>query len=283
MSEISIKAANQILPITRVLAGIVVPVLFVAFVMLYLFPDNSGQLFAWPIKPRMSAMMLGATYLGGAYFFSRVIFARHWYTVKLGFLPVSTFAGILGITTLLHWDKFTPGHISFILWAILYFTLPLIIPVVWYINRRVNLDSPRPEESPFSRLLSLTIGGLGLVLSAVSLMMLLFPGLMAPTWTWTLSPLTTRVLSAMFALSGFVGLGVAVERRWSSARVIFQAQVISIVLILLAMFLNRGEILWSYWTSWFFVSGLLFEMAVIGWAYYESRRATLVPEASATD
>ena len=269
------KQVNQILPITRVLAGIVVPVLFVAFGMLYVFPDNSGQLFAWPVKPSMSAMMLGATYLGGAYFFPMVILARHWYTVKLGFLPVSTFAGILGISTILHWDKFTPGHISFILWAILYFSLPFIIPIVWYINRRVNLGSPRPDETRFSRPLSLTLGGLGFVLSTVSLVMLLFPGLMAPTWSWTLSPLTTRVMSAMFALSGFVGLGVAVERRWSSARVIFQAQIISIVFILLAMYLNRADVLWNFWTSWFFVSGLLIELAVIGWAYYESRRAAV--------
>ena len=41
---------DRVLLASKVLAGIVVPVLVVAFVMLYLLPDNSGQLFAWPIN-----------------------------------------------------------------------------------------------------------------------------------------------------------------------------------------------------------------------------------------
>ncbi|MBN1248843.1 MAG: hypothetical protein JXC32_14375 [Anaerolineae bacterium] len=59
------ESQDCVLPMTRVLAAIVVPFLVVAFGMLYLFPDSSGAVFAWPIKPHMSAMMLGATYLGG--------------------------------------------------------------------------------------------------------------------------------------------------------------------------------------------------------------------------
>jgi hypothetical protein len=56
---------DRVLMITRVLAGIVLPVLAIAFGMLYFFPNNSGLLFAWPVKPMMSAMMLGETYIGG--------------------------------------------------------------------------------------------------------------------------------------------------------------------------------------------------------------------------
>ena len=140
---------DRVLLASRILGGLVVPVLLVAFFMLYLLPDDSGLLFAWPIKPRMSAMMLGATYLGGAYFFSRVMVARRWHAVRLGFLPVSTFAGILGIATVLHWDKFTPNHISFVLWVILYFSLPFIIPLVWYANQRVNRGQNEPAEGAF--------------------------------------------------------------------------------------------------------------------------------------
>ena len=54
-------ANDRILRITTILAAIIVPILSVAFLMLYLFPGQSGLLFAWPIKPKMSAMMLGAT------------------------------------------------------------------------------------------------------------------------------------------------------------------------------------------------------------------------------
>jgi hypothetical protein len=152
---------NQLLPITRLLAAIIVPILLAAFIMLYLFPNDSGRLFAWPISPPMSAMMLGATYLGGAYFFTRVALAKSWRSVQLGFIPVSTFAGILGITTLLHWDKFTPGHISFILWALLYFTLPFVIAWVWRLNQRATQQEAPDSEQSIARGLRLGFGALG--------------------------------------------------------------------------------------------------------------------------
>ncbi len=143
-------APDRVLGVTRLLAAIIVPILLAAFIMLYLFPNDSGRLFAWPIKPPLSAMLLGATYLGGAYFFTRVFLARQWHTVRLGLIPVTVFAGTLGIATLLHWDKFTHGHISFILWAFLYFTLPFIIPLAWYLNQRANQGQPSTAEARLS-------------------------------------------------------------------------------------------------------------------------------------
>ena len=50
---------------------------------------------------------------------------------------------------------------------------------------------------------------------------------MIAVWPWTLTPLTARVAGAMFALPGLVGLGIALDRRWSAARIILQAQAIS--------------------------------------------------------
>ncbi|MGW8252128.1 MAG: hypothetical protein ACWGO1_15920, partial [Anaerolineales bacterium] len=231
--------------------------------------------FAWPVKPMMSAMMLGATYIGGAYFFTQVILARQWHTVRLGFIPVSTFAGILGISTLLHWDKFTQGHISFILWAILYFVLPFVIPVVWYMNQRTNRGGPDPRRGELPRSLCVTAGVLGGVMAAVSLVLLVAPQVMTPTWGWTLTPLTARIMSAMFALSGLVGLEVAYDRHWSSVRIVMQAQSISIVLILLAMLPTFRDIQWGGWGTWLFIGGLLVALGVNGWTFLASRKTAL--------
>jgi hypothetical protein len=78
---------------TRVLALVIIPFLLGAFVILYGFPSHTARLFAWPIKPTMTAMMLGSAYFGGAYFFVRVLAERHWSVIKNGFLPVVLFAG----------------------------------------------------------------------------------------------------------------------------------------------------------------------------------------------
>jgi hypothetical protein len=263
-------ASDRVLGITRLLAAIIVPILLAAFIMLYLFPNDTGRLFAWPIKPPASAMLLGATYLGGAYFFTRVVFSRQWHTVRLGLIPVSVFAGILGIATLLHWDKFTHGHISFILWAFLYFTLPFVIPVVWYLNQRANQKGPSEPESRFSGGLRLAIGGVGAVMLVSGAILLVFPQWMIPIWPWTLSPLTARVMAAMFALPGLVGLGVAFDGRWSSASIIFQAQALSILFFLIAIVWVKDEIRWSQLGIWAFLAGLLLVILLIGLAAWEA-------------
>src|SRR5690242_3228272 len=104
--RITHDGSDRVLPVTRWVAAIIVPFLVAAFIILYLFPDHTLALFAWGIQPRMSAMMLGAAYIGGAYFFVRVATNARWHEVHIGFLPVTTFATLLGIATILHWDRF---------------------------------------------------------------------------------------------------------------------------------------------------------------------------------
>lgn len=265
-------ARDRLLPVTRLLAAVIVPILLAAFIMLYFFPGHSGALFAWPIQPPLTAMLLGATYLGGAYFFTRVVFAQQWHTVRLGFLPVSAFAGMMGIATVLHWERFTHGFISFQLWALLYFTLPFVIPVVWSLNERAVRGARLPAEPLLPAALRWALGIVGGVMAAASLVLLVSPQALIPLWPWPLTPLTARALAAMFVLPGWVGIGVGRDGRWSAARWIFQAQSLAIGLFLLAMALNRQQIAWGQVGAWTFLGGLLLVLALIGWAWRESRR-----------
>jgi hypothetical protein len=168
-------------------------------------------------------MVLGATYLGGAYFFTRVLISNDWRSIRLGFLPVSIFAAILGIATILHWERFNHGHISFILWAFLYFTLPFVIFAYWFLNQRSNSLGMGQNEPKIPLWVRAGIGILGSVLVVSSLILLIVPEAMIPAWPWTLTPLTARVMAAMSALAGMVGIGVAVDRSWEPARIPLQA------------------------------------------------------------
>src|SRR4051794_27867227 len=91
---------DRVLPLTRGVAYAIVPFLVVAFAVLYPWPDDTGRLFAWRIRPTMTAMMLGSAYLGGAYFFLRAARAAAWHTIKGGFVPVGVFASLMGVTTI---------------------------------------------------------------------------------------------------------------------------------------------------------------------------------------
>ena len=255
---------DQILPETRWVAVLVIPFLVVAFVILYLLPHETERLFAWKLQPTMSAMMLGAAYAGGIYFFTALLRSTQWHRVKVGLLPVTSFAGLLGIATILHWDRFNHSHISFYAWAGLYFTAPIIVFIVWLRNRAQDAGAEEEGEATLPiavRWISAVVGAITL---AIGLFLFVTPAIMIQVWAWTLSPLTARVMGAMFALPGVVGLGMALDARWSAARIIVESQGFSILLILLAALRARAEIDWANWTSWAFVLGLGGLVACLG-------------------
>jgi hypothetical protein len=247
---------DQILPETRWVAALVIPFLVVAFVILFIFPQETGRLFAWKIQPSMSAMMLGAAYAGGIYFFAGVLRSKQWHKIKVGFLPVTAFASLLGIATILHWDRFNHGHISFFAWTGLYFTAPFIVLAVWIRNRNQDSGLIDTQDAVIPFLIRLFIGAIGVVLLGISLFLFIQPVIMIGLWPWTLTPLTARVMGAMFALPGVVGLGIALDMRWSSANIILQSQSFSILLILIAAVWAWRDFDWTKLVSWMFVSGL---------------------------
>lgn len=253
----NIDNGNQIFPQTRWLAALVIPFLVVAFIILFIFPEKTEQLFAWKIQPSMSAMMLGSAYAGGIYFFTSVLKSKQWHKVKVGFLPVTAFASLLGIATILHWDRFTHGHISFIAWTALYFTAPFLVFFVWLRNRGQDNGEPDPH---FDVVLATSarwlMGTFGAVTLVFSIYLFTQPTIMITLWPWTLTPLTARVMGAMFALPALVGLGIAADKRWSVANIILQSQGFSIFLILLAITITRQNFDWSNPSSWLFTLGL---------------------------
>ena len=178
---------DAVLPATRALSAFIVPFLLVAFVVLYGYPRSTGRLFAWKINPPMTPMTLGAVYIGGAYFFVQAFRATQWHTVKAGFVAVGTFATLLGIATIMHWDRFNHDHVAFWLWAGLYFTTPLLVWGVWLANRRREAP-PHPDDlflpSAARRVMGAT-AGLAVV---VAVFLFLAPQHAIDTWPWMLTP-----------------------------------------------------------------------------------------------
>ena len=235
---------NRILSETRWVAGLVIPFLVVAFIILFIFPNQTGMLFAWKIQPSMSAMMLGSAYAGGIYFFTGVLRSRQWHKVKVGFLPVIAFASLLGIATILHWDKFNHSHVSFFAWAGLYFTTPFIVSFVWLRNRKQDAGNSGEQDTIIPYTWRLIMGAFGSITLVISLFLFLQPGMLISLWPWTLTPLTARVMGAMFALPGLVGLGIALDKRWDAAILILQSQGFSLLLILIASILSSQDYDW---------------------------------------
>jgi hypothetical protein len=225
---------GTVLPATRWLALFVIPFLVVAAAILWFWPDQTGRLFAWPIKPNMTAMLLATAYAGGIYFFTRVALAKQWHRVKVGFLPVATFSSLLGVATVLHWDRFTHGHVSFWAWVALYFIAPPLVVAAWWRNRRHDSGRRERDDPAIPVPLRWLIGAMGLALGVLGLVLFVSPGVLIPDWPWKLTPLTARVVSAILAMQAVAFVGIALDERWSAARVMIEAELVAVPLTALA-------------------------------------------------
>jgi hypothetical protein len=250
---------DRVLALTRRVSLVIIPFLVVAFAVLVPWPSDTARLFAWAIKPTLTSMVLGSVYLGGAYFFLRAFRAREWHTVKGGFIPVGTFATLMGVATIAHWDKFLHAHVAFWLWAGLYFTTPFLVFWVFLANRKY--DAPAADGDLLlsvgvSRIIAV-VGGLSML---TGVFLFLLPDQVVRIWPWALTPLTSRVLGAIFCL-GMAGLGALFDRRWSSARVLLQVAALMLALIVVAGARATGELDSANAMTWLISSGFV---AVLG-------------------
>jgi hypothetical protein len=266
---------DRIRPLTRGVSLAIIPFLVIAFAVLYPVPHDTARLFAWPIKPTIMPMILASVYIGGAYFFYRAATARQWHTVKGGFVPVATFATLMGIATILHWAKFSHSHVAFWLWAGLYFTTPFLIFWVWWANRRHDAPATSADLMlPVS--VSRVIAVLGALSVLTAMFLFLLPGRAVAVWPWTLTPLTARALGAIFAL-GIAGLGAPADRRWSSARILFQVAALMLTLILVAGARASAELDPSNAMTWLIGGGFVGVLAAIVILYLRMRARHSLP------
>jgi hypothetical protein len=256
---------DRVLTPTRILAALIIPFLVLAFFVLFPWPSDTRRLFAWQIKPTMSPMVLGSVYLGGAYFFFRAVRAREWHAVAGGFLPVATFAGLMGITTLLHWNRFIHANVAFWLWVALYFTTPFLVLAV-FVRNQLEYRTAAADELMMSPLAAALIACSGALSVATAVFLYLFPHRAIEVWPWHLTPLTARMLGAIFAL-GLAGLGAARERRWSSARILLQVAGVMLALILVAGIRAHDEFDSSNALTWILAIGFAGTAVAGGWLY----------------
>ena len=225
---------DRIRTATRALAIFIIPFLVVASAILWFWPEDTGRLFAWPIKPPMTAMLLCTAYVGGIYFFTCVVRDRQWHRVKIGFLPVATFATLLGIATVLHWDRFTHDHVSFWAWATLYFIAPPLVLAAWWTNLAHDPKVREGGDPSLPRPLRVVLCMAGIAVLALGVLLFAAPGMLIPLWAWKLTPLTARVVAAILAMQGVALIYIAFDERWSAASVMVEAQLFTTPLIVLA-------------------------------------------------
>jgi hypothetical protein len=268
---------DRIFRSTRVVAVIIVPVLVLAFLILFLFPQTTGQRFAWEINPAMTAVYMGAGYLGGAWLFFNVINGRRWHRVAPGFLPVTTFTIFMIVDTILHWGRFDIRHLPFTLWLVLYIVTPFLVPFLWWRNRRTDPGTPEADDVIVPQLARWTLRLLGFVLLLCAVIGVIYPAWLVSLWVWPLSPLTARILSGWFALLGVGGLVIGQETRWSGWKVGLQSIGLWHVLVVIGAVIHRADFN-SGLLNWYLISVLIVLLGMVSlYVRMESERRKTAP------
>jgi putative effector of murein hydrolase LrgA (UPF0299 family) len=265
---------DRILPLARWASILIPPFLITAFVLLFFFPNDTERLWAWTVRPALTPMIMGAGYISGSYFFTRVFLGGHWHWYSAGFLPVAAFTWFMLLSSLLHFDRFNKEHVSFYAWMLLYIVTPFLIPALWFLNRKADPGTPDPDDVVVPQPVRLLMGALGALQVGIAILMFIFPAFFISVWPWMLTPLTDRVMAGWFALAGVLMLMVSLDSRWSAQRIPLQAQIIGLALILVALVRGLGDVDATRATTWLFVGGMsflfLFVLAVI--VLMEARR-----------
>jgi hypothetical protein len=245
----SLARDDRVLLGTRMVAGFVILILALAVWVLYLHPDETDQAFAWTIKPRMTALALGAGYAMGAYFFARVLTSTRWHRAALGFMPITAFTIAMLLATLLHWDRFHHGTFSFALWVVIYAITPLLVPLTWLRNRSTDPGTTEPHDLFVPRWVRRAAGLAGLAVTLFAVLVFVLPDLAIRSWPWQLTPLTARVFAGWMLLPGIGGLVLSRERRWSGGwRLLVES--VSVGALLFFIGVPRA------WTDWQFANPL---------------------------
>lgn len=233
---------DRVLAATRWTVRLVIPVLVVGGTLLYGFPGDTEGLWAWPVRPELTALAMGGGYLAGAVFFARAATAARWHEMATGFIGASVLSALLLAATVLHWDRFTHGHPAFWIWLGVYAVVPVLLPVLWLVNRRhdpgPSAGDRRLVPQPVRRL----VGAAGVVHLAAALTMFVQPSVAGRWWPWAVTPLTVRSLSAFVAFIAVVLVAFLVEARWSALRLHVESASVGLVLVALGALRASGDL-----------------------------------------
>ena len=232
---------DRVLAPTRWTATLIVPVLTAAFVILFLFPDRTEELWAWTIRPTMTPMFMGGGYLAGAWFFARVARTKSGHQALPGLVGTSLFATMLLGATILHWDRFNHDHVSFWAWLGLYGATPPLLPWLWARNRRTDPREPVAGDVLVPTAVRATLAVAGSATLVFALVMFVWPSAVIERWPWALTPLTARTLAAFLAFPAATMALFAADARWSSFQFPAETATIGLTLILVATVRGADE------------------------------------------
>jgi hypothetical protein len=203
------------------MVGLVQLVLASSFVVWLLFFPSTGDRFAWPVVPRMTAIFLGASFIPRAYLGFHLWREKYWYRLRWQIWGNYAFLALILLATYWHIDEMNWSSNIWIahIWVIAYVVEPLTLPLIEPRGERRNEPlSAELQQGPIFVGLK-RISALGMIFGvAIAGLLFVNPEFMDTRWPWPLDPFDARVMAAFLALAGLWAVRVYFAEDWAEAK-----------------------------------------------------------------
>ena len=189
------------------------------FVLWFFIMPQNGIYFAWPVKPELTALFMGAGFILRSYFGYHLWRDKYWYTIRWSMNGDFAFLGTLFVTTWWHvsemnWNLTGAGDglriFSLVIahvWVLAYTFEPLTVFLLH--PRDKQADGPVPAEYSEGKIQPLMKNALAAIFlfgAAVWAVLFFSPDFANTRWPWELNPFElahhVRVVCGEFGLGG---------------------------------------------------------------------------------
>ena len=273
---------SPLIPPMRRLLYIAAFLVFLAGLVLFVFPLRTEEWFAWTVNPPMTAVFLGAAYWSSAGLEVTGARSANWDSARLAVWPVFVFTTLTLGVTLLHLDRFhlssdTAPTAQVATWA--WLAIYAIVPVAMLVISRMQIRSRRPAPKSVTAgrrvlppALRLLLVGIAAVLLLYGVALLAVPTPAATWWPWPLSELTARAIGAWLVGLGWAAAQGQLSGDLRTVRPVALTSVAFVILQALALLRYGDALTWPSAPAIGFVTVLLAIGVAGGWALALSRR-----------
>ena len=176
----------------RVLLVVAAVLVFLAGLQLTVFTTRTDEWFSWTIDVPMTAVFLGAAYWSSAVLELAGARSSDWGRARLTVWTVLVFTTLTFVVTMVHLDKFhlgaeQPASARLVTWGWLaiYAGVPVAMVVALVLQARETSEVGDGLRRPLPAVLRWLLLGLGVVLLASGIALLLDPEWAAQAWSWS--------------------------------------------------------------------------------------------------
>ena len=256
----------------RVLLVVAAGLVFLAGLQLTVFTTRTDEWFSWTIDVPMTAVFLGAAYWSSAVLEVAGARSHTWGRARLTVWTVLVFTVLTLVVTLVHLDKFhlgadQPASARLVTWGWLaiYAGVPLAMVAGLVLQSRAGADVVQAVRRPLPAALRWLLLGLGVVLLASGVALLVDPAWAAQAWSWPLTPLTGRAVGAWLVGLGWAAVHARLIDDTERVRPLGLTGAAFVVFEGVALARHGDALDWGGWQAMAYVAGLAWIAVVSAW------------------